>query len=281
MNTQLLIARVTIVVSLLALLRLALRYIPFELPSYGLYASAIVACIALVCLARPLAVFGLASRRAAAVVLCASLAIGIAALYWPTRRQHTSSPGTRLDQVLPTYDAVERHAVTLPFPQGEVWRALGDVTFDDVPVFVAFMRIRLAVVGRFAVVAPAPSRPIMDAMTAPGSGFTVVAVRPGEEIVLAMAGRPWDNTALPTQAPDLEAFRRFDAPASVRIAFNFRVAPVPQGTLLTTETRIMGTDTDGARTFGRYWRVVYPGSAVLRQAWLDAVGGRLRTQGRK
>jgi hypothetical protein len=177
-----------------------------------------------------------------------------------------------MDQALPTYDAAERHSVTLPFQPDEVWRALGEVTFDDVPVFVTFMRIRLA------VVAPAPSRPILDAMTASGSGFTVVAVRPGEEIVLAMVGRPWDNTVLPMQAPDLEAFGRFDEPASVRIAFNFRVAPVLAGTLLTTETRIVGTDPDGTRMFGRYWRVVYPGSAVLRQAWLDAVGRRLRNE---
>jgi hypothetical protein len=44
-----------------------------------------------------------------------------------------------------------------------------------------------------------------------------------------------------------------------------------------TETRVLATD-DGARqAFTRYWRVVYPGSALIRVLWLDAVERRLRS----
>lgn len=38
-----------------------------------------------------------------------------------------------------------------------------------------------------------------------------------------------------------------------------------------TETRIVATDKPSRRTFGRYWRLVYPGSALIRIIWLRAI----------
>ena len=55
---------------------------------------------------------------------------------------------------------------------------------------------------------------------------------------------------------------------------NFHVREVDGGTLLTTETRIRGTDDSATRTFRRYWRVVMPGSAAIRRAWLRAIRKR-------
>jgi hypothetical protein len=42
-------------------------------------------------------------------------------------------------------------------------------------------------------------------------------------------------------------------------------------TLLTTETRIYATDASTRRAFARYWRVIYPGSSLIRRMWLRAV----------
>ena len=55
---------------------------------------------------------------------------------------------------------------------------------------------------------------------------------------------------------------------------NFHVRAVDGGTLLTTETRIKGTDEEARRRFRRYWRVVMPGSALIRRAWLRAIRRR-------
>ena len=44
--------------------------------------------------------------------------------------------------------------------------------------------------------------------------------------------------------------------------------------LVTTETRIVATDPAARRKFGRYWRVIYPGSALIRKMWLRAVRQR-------
>jgi len=41
--------------------------------------------------------------------------------------------------------------------------------------------------------------------------------------------------------------------------------------LLTTETRIYATDASSRRAFARYWRVIYPGSSLIRRMWLRAI----------
>ena len=44
--------------------------------------------------------------------------------------------------------------------------------------------------------------------------------------------------------------------------------------LLTTETRVFATDPSARRRFAVYWRVIYPGSALIRRSWLDAIKRR-------
>jgi hypothetical protein len=44
---------------------------------------------------------------------------------------------------------------------------------------------------------------------------------------------------------------------------------------VTSETRILATDEAARSAFTRYWRIIYPGSALIRVLWLDAVERRL------
>jgi hypothetical protein len=70
-------------------------------------------------------------------------------------------------------------------------------------------------------------------------------------------------------------FAAFREPGYARAAFNMHAEPAPGGgTLLTTETRIQATDDEARRSFRRYWRVIYPGSAAIRLAWLRAIRRR-------
>jgi hypothetical protein len=53
---------------------------------------------------------------------------------------------------------------------------------------------------------------------------------------------------------------------------NFRLRDAGAGeTWLSTETRIFATDDRAKRRFAVYWRVIYPGSALIRRMWLRAV----------
>jgi hypothetical protein len=56
---------------------------------------------------------------------------------------------------------------------------------------------------------------------------------------------------------------------------NFLVEPDgPSACRVVTETRIFATDPWTLRRFTSYWRVIYPGSAILRVTWLRAVKAR-------
>jgi hypothetical protein len=70
-------------------------------------------------------------------------------------------------------------------------------------------------------------------------------------------------------------FAALREPGYARAVFNMHAEPAPSGgTLLTTETRIQATDDEARRSFRRYWRVIYPGSAAIRRAWLRAIRRR-------
>jgi hypothetical protein len=103
--------------------------------------------------------------------------------------------------------------------------------------------------------------PTLDAFFS-GHGFEVLARTP-TELVVGASGRPWRLT---------ERLRRFEdaQPGTVRLAADFRAEPVPVGTLLSTETRVSGTNAAARKAFRRYWRVVGPFSGLIRRRWLRA-----------
>jgi hypothetical protein len=56
---------------------------------------------------------------------------------------------------------------------------------------------------------------------------------------------------------------------------NFLIAPDgPDGSLVSTETRVFANSAGAKRRFARYWRLIYPGSALIRRMWLRAVEKR-------
>ena len=63
----------------------------------------------------------------------------------------------------------------------------------------------------------------------------------------------------------------------VNAAMNFHIAPAGDGdSELTTETRVFAIDPQATLAFAAYWRVIYPGSALIRVMWLRAI--RLRAE---
>jgi hypothetical protein len=46
------------------------------------------------------------------------------------------------------------------------------------------------------------------------------------------------------------------------------------GAELRTETRVLATDAASRQRFGRYWRLIRPGSALIRRTWLGAAKRR-------
>jgi hypothetical protein len=178
-----------------------------------------------------------------------------------------------IDDWLPSYDEAEFHSREIDAPPHAVEAALRALKPADLPLTRVLMGLRTLpglLTGRRL---PRPtSRPLLESVLR--LGFVRLAERPGEQLVLGVVGRPWrvrgdglDSIAGP------EEFRAYDRPASVRCAWDFVLAPLGNGerTRLSTETRIAGTDSAGTRTFRHYWRIVHPGSALIRLDMLRAV----------
>ena len=111
-----------------------------------------------------------------------------------------------------------------------------------------------------------------------GSGFLLLREIRDHEIVFGLVH--WmasGGSGVPPGRP--EDFASFMEPGAVKIAANFRVEDSEGGwSKVTTETRILATDRKSKTRFGIYWRLIHPGSAIIRRSWLEAI--RRRAEGR-
>jgi hypothetical protein len=175
-----------------------------------------------------------------------------------------------LDAYLPRYDVREFHSITIDASPERVIAAARELRGRDVPLATILLGLRrlptLLRGGRLSF-----SRPLVGEFTR--AGFVALAERP-DELVLGIVGRFWQPSGgLRPVQPD--QFAALAEPGWAKAAMNFQVIPAaPGGTLLTTETRVFCTDPASRRRFRRYWRVVYPGSAAIRIAWLRAIRRR-------
>jgi hypothetical protein len=169
-----------------------------------------------------------------------------------------------LDEFLPEFDFNEVHSTLIAAPPERALAAAREVTARELPVMRALMAVRR--LGR----APSQQGPVIGGMLR--NGFVMLADRP-DELVVGVAGRFWSLDG-GIKRIAAEEFERFDAPDHAKAVMDFHVRPASGGCLLSTETRIQGTDEAARRSFGRYWRIVHPGSALIRRVWLRAVKRR-------
>ena len=81
----------------------------------------------------------------------------------------------------------------------------------------------------------------------------------------------------PLCSPD--EFLPFADPGVAKAVVGFRLDPIGAGILLTTETRFVATDDATDRLMRRYWRIIRPGSNLIRTEWLRAIRSRARRAG--
>ena len=174
-----------------------------------------------------------------------------------------------LDDVLPTYEAQERHSLSIDARPDLVDRAVREVTLAEIPVARALFALRS--VGRGAANARGP---LIESMLRQG---VLLEDAPGEGLVLGITGQFWrlrggSVTDRPRTAEEFAAYKRPDVAKAV---MDLRVVAVGEtASLLTTETRVHVPDQRARRTFSRYWRVVRPFSGLTRILLLRAARRR-------
>jgi hypothetical protein len=174
-----------------------------------------------------------------------------------------------LDEFLPAYDFNEVHSVATDAPPAAVMDAIRSLTALEVPVLVALMAVRSlpAILRRRP---PAVRGTLLDGFRK--AGFVPLR-ETADEVVFGGVGRFWKPTG-DLRRIQPAAFAEFADPGCAKAVFNLRVDPAGQRTLLTTETRIATTDEHARRRFACYWRLIQPGSALIRRDWLRAIRRR-------
>ena len=185
----------------------------------------------------------------------------------------------RLDRFLPTYQFNEVHETVVKASAADTWAALSALRPRDVPLAGTLMTLRrlpARLLGR-----PIPYRgddetPILQGIGR--AGFLTLDEDPGREIVVGIVGQFWRLSPEPVRLTSASDFLQFSRPGFARAVMNFEILPAGDHvTRLRTETRIQATDPAARRTFGLYWTLVHPGSALIRRVWLRAVRKRAET----
>jgi hypothetical protein len=202
----------------------------------------------------------------------------------PGRRPLRAEPFL-IDQFLPDYDLAVVHS--------RVLRAPPEQCFDTVVGFDLFqLRVSRVLFGarglpqrladalrHRADQTRAPTRPRFRLRDLPSMGWMLLGERPGVELVFGQVGKPWKpRGGAPANPVTRAEFATFDRPGFAKLVESTRVDPYGErASIVTTETRVSGTDPDSRRRFRRYWRVAGPCSQLLRrtalQVWAKTLEG--------
>lgn len=169
---------------------------------------------------------------------------------------------------MPRYDVHERHELWVRADPQAAYAAVKAVSAEEVRLFGPLMRLRA--LGRWPRDFD-PRAPLLEQMVR--IGFVELGERPDEEIVVGAIGRFWSPTG--NRPLEIEDFRAFDKPGYAKAAMNIAVRREGDGSRITTETRIVGTDAAATRKFRCYWLAIRLGSGAIRRSWLKAIRRRL------
>lgn len=182
-----------------------------------------------------------------------------------------------LEKWMPLSDIAARYGTAIRAPAPLVYETLLSLEFGRLPIVRMLMLLRAipafiasprATLRRMHTTTAAPTLRLKSVLS---NDFALLDEAVGDEIVMGLTGRFWtpSGTLVPTSAA---TFHEPAPPGMAKAAWNFQVVPQPDGsTTLTTETRVRCSDPATTRRFLRYWRLVAPGSGLIRWAILRAV----------
>ena len=268
------------------------------------YAGLLAVLIGGVSILWPLRFLGIWSRGQGVMLVAGGVAVFLIGVNLPASEKRVETPATHLDEFVPAYQFGELHAIRIKVPRERVYAAILEVTTNEIKLFrtLTWMR-RFGRSGKEDILNPPANEPILALATR--TNFMKLAEEPNREIVLGTLvvapqgtrlkkeATPEDFKALQSphqpavesqqveakQKPDTEGTEA-EAQSSQRsglalAAINFRLEDAANGeTVLSTETRIYASDAWTRKKFGAYWRVIYPGSALIRVMWLRAIKRR-------
>ena len=238
--------------------------------SFAFYAFVTMAAAGLLSALRPIRLLRIRSRRVAGAVFLVGAVGAWRVLHAPVLANYVTDPASKLDEFAPIYQFAETASIPVRASADRVYDAIFRVTAAEVPLYrtLAWVR-RGGASGPESVLNPSDHEPLVRVATR--TSFLALAEVPGREFVMGavvMAPEGLRLAAGPTPA----SFRALAGPGFAKAVMGFRIEPQGPGLcLLRTETRVHATDPASRDVFSRYWKVIAPGSLLIRHMWLRAI----------
>lgn len=245
----------------------------YQLLSALAYAGIVAALLGLANVALPFRFLGIRKRAVGALTLGAGVVLTLAALSWPASTLRVAQHKTVLDNIMPEYQFSEIHSARIHARPEQVMQSVRQSTWGDMKSLRTLLKIRGASLNIHDTDYFSPDKRILDAFAA--SGY----VSGGSDHEIVMCGganvRAHHVLALRT----LQEWADYRDPGAVKMAFDFYVQDAgSEWSVITAETRVQATDDLTRRGMGRYWRLIVPGSGLLRRQWLDGIKKRAETE---
>ena len=178
---------------------------------------------------------------------------------------------SRLHEFAPDAQFEERHSLRIRATRSRIYRAIQEVTAGEIAWFRALTWIRrFGRKGRESILDPPPDEPVLAVATR--TGFLLLAEEAEHELVIGTVVILPPGVRKPATP---EQFKALAAPGIAKAVMNFRIDDAGDGScVVSTETRVQATDEASRRKFGKYWRIIRPGSGFIRRMWLRAIRRR-------
>jgi len=222
------------------------------------------------CVVRPIRRFRFTRRRGLGAVAVGALLASIGLLL-PASESRVTQKETRLDEFAPVWQFREFHTIEVDAPAEHVFEAMKLVRADEVLLYRTLMWIRRG--GQslpHSVQTDEEQESLIDVAT--HSTFVVLAEDVPRELVIGTVV----EAPQAMREPLSPEFFQKPAPEGFALAtMNFLVRENGPGhSLVSTETRVFANGPAAQRRFAAYWRIIYPGSAIIRRMWLRAIKRR-------
>jgi hypothetical protein len=234
------------------------------------YSGIVLAVAGLANLVLPFRFLGVRKRGVGALLLAGGVALTFAALFWPASTTRVAQSGSRLDDFMPEYQFFEKHSARVHAGPEQVMQAARQSTLGDLKSLVTLLKVRAAVLrAPFHDDGDLREKRVLDAFSEAGY------LLDGSEHEIVMAGGANVRAKRPLEVHTLQEYAEYRDQGAVKIAFNLAVQDAGGGwSTLSTETRVLALDDSTRRGVGRYWRLIVPGSGLLRRQWLDGIKKR-------
>ncbi len=235
------------------------------------YSGLIVTLAGLGLVMRPIRRLRMTTRLRGLAVAGVGALLASTGLLLPVAESQVPAATTRLDEFAPQWQFQEYHAIRVAAPPARVFDAIKRVRANEIALFRTLTWIRRGGQPLPESILNAGDRESLIAV-ATRSGFVTLADDPPRELVIGtvVLAPPGTRGTLTPQTFHMQL-----PPGFALATMNFVVsADGPNASFVSTETRVFANSAAARRRFAAYWRVIYPGSAIIRKMWLRAIRQR-------